>query len=270
MKKRILIIGMSILLIFSLAACGNSDNNQEPNDEPENQEPVEEDNPSEEDESSEQSDQSVNGESQQEIGENLDDNDPMVVVNGEEILKSEFLAEFETTKQMVTAQYGIDIESEENQALIPQLQQQTIQNMISQEALAQEAENQGLEVSEEEIEDSIEQLKEQFGGEEGYDEALAQENLTEEELKDMLRQEQLTTTLIENNVSYDSINVTEEELTNYYEQYKAQMEGQEQEAPAFEEIEEQLKQQLEQQKRQEVDQAYIQEIINESNIEILY
>lgn len=263
---------MSLLLILSLSACVSSGEDAELEEgNEEQQEPQE---PNEENSEGDDIEEGTEGQNQpeqpQEIGTDLDDDDAMVVINGEEILKEEFTKEFERTKVMVSAQYGIDLEDEENEALIPQLQQQTMQNLVSQTVLLQEAENQDLNPSEEEIESNLEELKEQLGGEEGYQEALEEDNLTEEDLKDMLSQEAKISQVIENNVDFDSIEVTEEDIENYYEQYTAQMEEQQQEAPPLEAIKEDLKAQIKQQKTQEIEQVYVQNLMDESDIEILY
>ncbi len=264
---------MSFILILSLSACVSSGEDAELEEGNEEQQEPQEENP-EDDQIDGNVEEGAEGQNQpeqsQEIGTDLDDDDAMAVINGEEILKEEFTKEFERTKVMVSAQYGIDLEAEENEALIPQLQQQAMQNLVSQTVLLQEAENQDLNPSEEEVEANLDQLKEQLGGEEGYQEALEEDNLTEEELKEMLSQEAMISQVIENNVNLESVEVTEEEIENYYEQYTAQMEEQQQEVPPLEEIEGDLKAQIQQQKTQEIEQAYIQNLMDESDIEILY
>ncbi len=252
-KKKFLLIGIVVLSIFILAACsGNGD-----------------------DEAAEE-----NGSGETEQGEaetaealdieDLDADETILIINGEEITRGEFDAQFERTKQMVSQQYGIDLDSEENAMLLPELQHQTIDNIIGQRILTQEAKNKGMEVSDEEIDENIGMLIQQFGGEEGFQEALDADNLTEEDLEQLVYEELLISQLFEAELNFDDIEVSEEEIEDFYAQYEMTMEQQGEEVPPLEEIEEQIIMQLQQQKAQEEQQTYVSALMDDSEIERLY
>ena len=255
-KKRILLIGVIILSIFALAACsGNGDDD------------TSEENGSEE---VEQGEMEEPEEPEALDIEDMDTDEAMLIINGEEVTRGEFDAQFERTKQMVSQQYGIDLDDEDNASLIPELQHQTIENLIGQRVLTQEAKNQGIEVEDDEIDENIGMLVQQFGGQEGFQEALEADNLTEEDLELLVYEELLISQLFETELNLDSIEVTQEEIEEFYAQYEMTMEQQGEEVPPLEEIEEQITMQLQQQKAQEEQQTYVSALIDESEIERLY
>ncbi|NBG87967.1 SurA N-terminal domain-containing protein [Isachenkonia alkalipeptolytica] len=255
-KKRIMLFGIAVLSIFLLTACGNGDDNGD-------------NGTAEENGSQEEAPGDMEGPEALDL-EDFDADEALLVINGEEITREEFEAQFERTKQMVAQQYGIDLDADENAMLLPELQHQTIENIIGQRVLTQEAENQGMEVTDEEIDENIGMLVQQFGGEEGFQEALEADNLTEEDLEQMVYEELLISQLFETELNFDDIEVTDEEIEAFYAQYEMAQEQQGEEVLPLEEIEEQLIAQLQQQKAQEQQQAYVAELMDESDIERLY
>ncbi len=252
-KKKMLLIGIVFLSIFILAACGSNGEDE-----------TTEENGSEELEQGE-----FEGPEALDI-EDFDADDTLLIINGEEITRGEFDAQFERTKQMVSQQYGIDLDADENAMLIPELQHQTIENLIGQRVLTQEAKNKGMEVSDEEIDENIGMLVQQFGGEEGFQEALEADNLTEEDLEQLVYEELLISQLFEAELNFDGIEVSEEEIEEFYAQYEMTMEQQGEDVPPLEEIEEQIIMQLQQQKAQEEQQSYVSALMDDSEIQRLY
>ena len=260
MKKKLLaVLLITVMGFLVLTACGGEDADNNGNDNGENAEgngdAVEEQEP----------------EVAKEIDlDSFEENDVFVRVNGEEILFTEFEDEFERSKNMVAQQYGIDLDSEQGAAMLPQIQQQAIQSLISQNVMLQEAKDQGIEVSDEDVEENIQGLTEQFGGEEGLEEAMEAENLDDESLRAFLRENLMIEKLMSQNLDMDSIEVTEEEKEEYYAQLEENWEEQEQESTPYEEVEERIAQQLQQQKIQQLQVEYLEELMDDSEIERLY
>ncbi len=252
-KKKILLIGIVVLSIFILAACSGNDDDE-----------------STEENGSEELEQGAIEEPEAMDIEDLQEDDAILIINGEEVTRGEFDAQFEKTKQMVSQQYGIDLDSEENAMLLPELQHQTIENIIGQRVLTQEAKTQGMEVTDEEVDENIGMLVQQFGGEEGFKEALEADNLTEEDLEQLVYEELLISQLFETELNLDGIEVSEEEIEEFYAQYEMTMEQQGEEVPPLEEIEEQITLQLQQQKAQEEQQTYVAALMDQSEIERFY
>lgn len=265
MKKKLLTVVMIMAMsLLVLTACGGdeADDNGNGENAEGNGEAVE---------GNEDAEEGEQPQAPEEIDlDGFEDDEAFVRVNGEEILFSEFEEEFERSKNMAAQQYGIDLDSEQGEAMVPQIQQQAIQSLISQNVMLQEAEDQGIEVSDEDVEENIEGLTEQFGGEEGLEEAMEAEGLDDESLRGFLRENLMIENLMSQNLDMDSIEVTEEEKEEYYAQLEESWEEQEQESTPYEEVEEQITQQLQQQKQQELQMEYLEELMDNSEIERLY
>ncbi len=247
-KKSIIMV--ILLLTVALAACGG------PAEEPEN------------------GDEETLG---QETGE------PVALVNGESIDEGFFQRQLDRSIAM-NEQQGRVLEGEEGDAMKEQMKEQLIQQLIEQEVLYQEAEAQGIEVTDDEVAGEIEMVKNQFETEEQYQEALEINQFTEEEFESMLTVELTVDAFMEQNLP--EVTVEENELREYYtmyeQQYEAQMEAMEQEGqelseeelammelPPYEEMKEELRQQLTMEKQQEHQMALVDELMEEYDIEIL-
>ena len=196
--------------------------------------------------------------------------DPFLRVNDEEVLFAEFEEEFERSKNTVAQQYGVDMDGEQGEVMIPQIQEQAVQALISQRVMLQEAEDQGIEVTDEDVDENIAALTQQFGGEEGLEEAMEAEGLDDDSLRGFLRENLMIEKLMEQNLDLESIEVTEEEKEDYYAQLEQNWEEQGQESMPYEEVEEEIALQLQQQKQQEMQMEYLQELMDQSDVERLY
>lgn len=213
----------------------------------------------------------------------VDMGDPVAIVNGENIYEVEYES---MTEKMIASyeQQGIELGDNESEQMLEQIRQQALDQMIQQEVLLQNAERSGLIPSEETVEEEIDSIRSQFESDEEYEIALEQNMLTENELKETLEKELSIEAYIGDNIP--EVDVTDEEIEEYYRQYKTQQEEQIKameasgediqedqmammEVPGIEEIKEELKAGLIQQKEQEHLMALIDELLKDSDIEIL-
>ncbi|MCD1146817.1 peptidylprolyl isomerase [Peptoniphilus sp. KCTC 25270] len=109
-------------------------------------------------------------------------------VNGVDIPMEEYVEEYKITAQQAMAQYGEDYLTqpamgEENKTVAVQLRENILKNLIQMEILRQDAEKSDVVVTDEEVEDYINQNKELYGGEEGFKKALEEQGLTEDYYK---------------------------------------------------------------------------------------
>src|SRR5690625_3664529 len=223
-----------LLAIAVLSACGNKDDAGEKD--------------------AEKSDQEA------ELPEPDLDNIPSVVaeVNGEEISKDDFVGMYQQQfqLQMMQAQMSGQEVDEDN------LKKQTAEGMVDQRLLMQEANNRFSDVSEEDIDQLINDLIEQFGLESKKEmfEQFEKQGINDKELMSDIEKKVKVEQLIAEEAG--DVDQTDEELKDAYEEIKAQQEEQEneegQELPDFDEIKDQLKSHLKQQKEAEK----VQEIIN--------
>jgi len=201
--------------------------------------------------------------------------DVVATVNGEEITSEEFIPQYEAQFQQMAMQAqmggGGDIDEAE-------IQEQILDGAIGLELLIQDAEEQGFEASEEDIDEALDEAAQEGGMESADDmiEAVEEQGTTEEELRDQaadqVKVDQLTETL-------DVSEPSEEELEELYEQQEQQQEmmgqggaegmpeGGEQEMPPFEEVRDELESEAVEQNEQEALMAHMEELREGADVE---
>jgi parvulin-like peptidyl-prolyl isomerase len=103
-----------------------------------------------------------------------------------------------------------------------QLKAQAITYLVQQAEFAQEADNMGIKVSDSDIDKRIEQLKKQFygGNEARYKKALAQQGVTPDEARDVIRQQIISERVFKKVTS--SVKISDAEVKAYYATHKSQ------------------------------------------------
>ena len=162
------------------------------------------------------------------------DEDVVATVNGEVVTEEEFNQAMEQEKMQYQAQ-GVDLESEEMAEMLADLEEQVLDNyFIISILLEQKAEEQGIEISDEEIEERYQEYAAQFGGEEQLLEAMEDAGLNREDLdEDIIREltiqnylDQYLETYLEENpderIEADKVELSDEEVEEYYQQMRSQ------------------------------------------------
>lgn len=244
-------LGTSLLV---LSACGGADESAEnENAQPETQE------------------QAPSGEenaAQPEMPEPDLEGIPEVVaqVNGEEVSKEDFEAAYTGQFQQAAMQAqmsGQEIDQD-------QLKNQLAESMVGQKLLIQEAENQKLAASDEEVNQTLEQLAQQNGLEttDEFLKALDEQGMKEEEVRSQVATQVKVDQLIAE--SAGDTTPSNEEVEAAYEQIKEQQEqmGSEEELPAFEELKPELEEQVKTQKENEATQTLVAELREKADVTI--
>ncbi|MFD1038283.1 SurA N-terminal domain-containing protein [Virgibacillus byunsanensis] len=240
--KKIIMLLLAISLATILAACGGDDESaEEGNGNEDIEQPEEGEAPAEQVEISDE--------------EKVSEDEVVVNVNGNDILGDKYNATYGQTKVLMS-QNGQDISN------VDQLKEQTINVLVEQHLIKQEAEEKGIEVTEDEVDSEIETIKSENG--EQFTAVLEQYHLTEESYKDQLMFELTLNKYMEE--EFSDIEVTDKEVQEYYDQAAEQQgEG----LPAFKEVEGQLKQRLAQQKEQQQLMSKVEELKESAEIEKL-
>ena len=145
--------------------------------------------------------------------------DLVAKVNGEGITQVQFDEKLEQFKAYAKSQ-GIDVESEAHNGMLSQIQDQVLEGLIQEILFSQYADKNDIKVDQDKVESQIDQIR-QMVGEEQFEEALKAQNLTEETLRAQIEQSLLSETVYEKTVS--GVQVSEEEVQNYYEKNKAEL-----------------------------------------------
>ena len=136
--------------------------------------------------------------------------------------------------------------------------------MINRELLLQDVEKKGYQASPEQIEERLEMIKSQFPDEETFNEALKTNELTLKELNEIIADDLKIEQYIEKEIPTPE--VTEEEMKDLYDQYSEQMgEG----IPEFEQLKPQIEVQLQQEKQQQALDKILEDLKENSDIEII-
>lgn len=229
MRKFLMLI-VAISLLIGLVACGGKSDETTNNDEELENETVEF-----------TDDEKVN------------DDQVVVTINGTDIMGTEYNSIYMQTKVRMH-RFRQDVSD------LDLLKEQTLNILIDQELLSQDAERIGIEVSDEEVDKQFTDAKEEAGDDQ-FTTFLEQYQLTEEDFKDQVYFSILHDKYLESEIP--KVEVTDEEVEKIYEELKKQNE----EFPDFDEIADRLKLELTMQKEQEKLQEKINELRDEAEIE---
>lgn len=184
----------------------------------------------------------------------------VAIVNGDEITRTELdtqLVQLRQNPQFQNVQGDAEAEA--------QLERLALDGLIDTRLLLAEARSQGIAAEESTINETIQQLVQQFGGQEAFEQQLSQVGIDEVafrgQIKDQLVFEQYSSQIAEEN----NVSVKDEDVRNVYDQQFSAQEG----APSFDEVASRIRSQLEQQELQQVLSSILEELRAEANIEIL-
>lgn len=183
-------------------------------------------------------------------------NGVVATVNGEEITGAELSERVEQTR---SSQLGGQSLSSDQEG---QLREQTLETLINETLIQQAAEEAGITVSDEEINQSLEQVKGQFENEQQFQQQLENNDVTESDLRNRIQRQLLIQKYVQQNTDMDSINVTDEEVQQMYDQLSQQQDN----VPALEEIRSQVESQVRQQKSSQLLQELVQQLRDEADV----
>lgn len=231
MKKLFLSV-VAMVAIFTLAACGNSkDDSKNASDENGAQQPQQEEVDISDDEL-------------------VDENEVVALVNDNEILGDKYNFIYAQLKTQY-AQMGMDAKDDE-------VQETTIDKVIEEELLAQEAKSKDIQVKESDVDAHIKEIKEE--SEENYQNVLEQFDMTEAEFKNRLLFEM---TMEKYQDEQLEVKVSDQEIEEAYDDLKKENED----MPELDEVKSELKQQLQDQKVNEQLEKIVEEAKENAEID---
>jgi hypothetical protein len=192
----------------------------------------------------------------------------VATVNGEEILKTDYETELENTKNMY-AQQGMNLD-DLDEKMTEQIEMSVLNQLVNTKLVLQSAKEDGITVKQSEVDSELDAIKSQFEDDAKYKEALKENKTTEEDLKVQVKDQLTITKYLDSTIG--KIEVTEDEVTVKYDEYKEALASQEQkqEPEAFDKMKPQLEQKVMAEKKSEKVNELIEELrtANEKNIEI--
>ncbi|MFO7776652.1 MAG: peptidylprolyl isomerase [Candidatus Hydrogenedentota bacterium] len=132
--------------------------------------------------------------------------DVVARVNGEEVTGEEFQEAYMQFSQMMMTQ-----------GQQPLSEQEVLDQLINTRILEMRAEEAGIEVPDEDVQEQLDELAEQFGGEEQLTQLLEQQGIDRDELDDMIRQD-LRNAAFRDEIT--DVEVTDEEVQETYDELR--------------------------------------------------
>lgn len=157
---------------------------------------------------------------------------------------------------------GMDVTEPE---LAAQIQSQAIEMLVNTELLMQEAKTRGIVITDADIDERIDSLVEEVGGEEVLKERMTQFGIDNKTLRSDVRNELTIQKLLDEVFAEQKTEITDAEVEEFYESAGGADAG----LPALEEVADQIKAQIQSTKEQEQVTSLIEELRGKATIEIL-
>lgn len=191
--------------------------------------------------------------------------DVVAEVNGEEVTKEEFVPLYRAAFQQAAAQAQTSGQAPDEE----QIKQQTADDLVSTELLAQEAESRGIEVSDDDVDAELEDLAQQnqMGSADELLAAIEENGMSEEQARDQVETQVLVEQLVEDEGG--SAAPTEKDLRAIYAQAKQQAAGQQgQQIPPYAQVRDQIAEQARSEQVGKVAQSLLEDLREDADITI--
>ncbi len=145
-------------------------------------------------------------------------NSAVARVNGHVITKEEFDQEFEFYKNSFEAQYGSEIWDHDidGRKFIDVIKEQVVEALINDRLVLEEAQKLGIEVARQEADEEIQAIKDYYEDEQGFQQLLDVQGLTEEQFVEKVKQSLLESKYREKVL--ETVTVSEEDIRKYYDE----------------------------------------------------
>ncbi|AXI08294.1 peptidylprolyl isomerase [Oceanobacillus zhaokaii] len=251
MKKMMFTLITSLMAVVLVACGGNEGSKDDKNDDK-----------AKTAETDQQNEQQMEEMQKKLEAQQIDANKTVAIVNDKEILGSDYNNALASTQGQMQ-QMGQDPTSKE---AAKQVKNQTIDSLVGQTLLLQEADRKSYKVSEEDINKQLDEMKKQFKTEEEFEAALKKSGMDMKTLETQIAEGIKLNKYVEKEVPVDKI--TDEEIQQMYNQYAEQGKSTGQEVPKLEEVKPQIEQTLHQQKQQEKLAQQVEELKKNAKIDI--
>ncbi|MDR0136575.1 SurA N-terminal domain-containing protein [Metabacillus idriensis] len=252
--KKVMLPLITGLMAVVLAACGGNEESKE----------AKNDDKAKTAETDQQKDQQKQMEEMQKKLEKqqVDEKKTVALVNDEKILGSDYNSVLQSTQGQMQ-QMGQDPTSKE---AAEQVKKQTLDSLVGQTLLLQEADKKGYKASDEDVKKQLDETKKQFKTEKEFEAALKKSGMDMKTLEAQIADDIKFRQYIEKEVPAGEI--SDEEIQKTYDQYAEQGKSSGQEVPKLEEVKPQIEQSLQQQKQQEKLAQKVEELKKSAKIDL--
>ena len=252
--KKLMFTLITGLMIVVLAACGGNDESTEAKNNDKTK--------TEENEQQKEQQKAMEEMQKKLERQKIDEKKTVAIVNDTKILGSDYNGILSSIQGQMQ-QMGQDPTSKE---AAEQVKNQTIDSLVGQTLLLQEADKKSYKVSEADIKKRLDEVKKQFKTEKEFESALKKTGMDMKTLETQIADGLKLNQYVEKEISVGKI--TDEEIQKTYDQYAEKGKTTGQEIPKFEEVKPQIEQSLQQQKQQEKLAQHVEELKKNAKIEI--
>lgn len=142
-------------------------------------------------------------------------------VNDEEITEEDYNAELDVYREMYKKQFGEEALSQvgpNGKTLDLELQQQILDKLIVEELIDQKSKEKDISVSDEELDERLEEVKTSLGGEEQYDEFLSSNGISKDYFKASTKKEILMEKYYQDYL--ETTEIDQEEIEEFFQENK--------------------------------------------------
>ena len=190
----------------------------------------------------------------------IDENGPVAIVDGVIITQAELDRQLPQLRNAIITHYGDGLTEEE-------IEEKALDGIINQTLLLNAARQSGLIVSNEAVQEYIDDLSTQLGGEEVLLEQLEMLGVTYETFENTVQQELLKEEYVVSVVGVDVIDPTPEEVEEQYNEL-ADLTAEGQELPTLESVYDALEQSIKNERFQIAQQDILSELKEDADIDI--
>lgn len=142
---------------------------------------------------------------------------PVATVNGEKIARTDLDKRMAKVK-LSLEQQGLAFSGEQGKLMLKSLEQQTLDEMITESLIIQDAKKQKVYPTKQDIKKSVDEIIASFGGEDKFNEALKTYNLTKTEIEEMKAFNMARANLVDK-VTAD-VKISEDDIRQWYDTHK--------------------------------------------------
>lgn len=182
-----------------------------------------------------------------------------VVVNGESVSQEEIDRKVQKQLDQFSQQMN-GMKSKRAEMMKQKIRDRVVQQTIDQLVLETKARERGIEVSRDEVEEEFKKVTDQFPSDTAFERLLDKRNTSRKELRSNIRKELTQQKMLSG--EFDTPEVTEEEIRDFYEQNKEQLSD-----SSFDEVKGQLRERLRSKKRNQQLRRLVTKLKEESEIQ---
>ncbi|WP_068672114.1 SurA N-terminal domain-containing protein [Oceanobacillus sp. Castelsardo] len=253
--KKIMFTLLTGIMVVTLVACGGNEESKEAKNDSKAK--------TEETEQQQKEREKQMEEMQKKLeAQHVDKTKTVAIVNDNEILGSDYNSTLVSIQQQML-QMGQDPTSKET---LEQMKEQTIDSLVGQTLLLQDADKKGYKVSEADIKKQLDEMKKQFKTEKEFEDVLKESGMDMKTIETQIAANMKLEQYVEKEVPASEI--SDEEIQKMYNQLSEQGKTTGQEVPKLEEVKPQIEQSLQQQKQQEKIVQQVEKLKKNADIDI--